>query len=97
MPARKPWKSLWYQASTRLPKHLVHDLVAAGELESQARSLVERMALIFQAALLVRHSPPFVAGAFCASRVGGEWGHAFGTLPRDAQFRPLLERAFPTG
>ncbi len=46
-----------------------------------ARRLVERMALTLQASLLVRHAPAAVADAFCATRLGGDWGHAFGTLP----------------
>ena len=45
-----------------------------------ARSLVERLALTLQAALLVRHSPGVVADAFVASRLGGDHGVTFGTL-----------------
>ncbi|MEU2790492.1 acyl-CoA dehydrogenase family protein [Streptomyces sp. NPDC007100] len=58
-----------------------------------ARSLAERMALALQGALLVRHSIPAVADAFCASRLDGEWGHAFGTLPATADLAAILERA----
>src|SRR5690606_29377149 len=39
-------------------------------IEHRARGLVERMALVFQGSLLVRHAPPAVADAFCASRFG---------------------------
>jgi putative acyl-CoA dehydrogenase len=46
-----------------------------------ARRLAERLAVGLQASLLVRHAPPAVADAFCASRLGGERGRAFGTLP----------------
>ncbi|MEU0060796.1 acyl-CoA dehydrogenase family protein [Streptomyces sp. NPDC006334] len=49
--------------------------------EGGARRLVERMALALQASLLVRYAPPAIADAFCATRLGGDWGHAFGTLP----------------
>ena len=52
------------------------------EVESRARRLVERMALTLQASLLVRHAPAVVADAFCATRLAGDWGHAFGTLPK---------------
>jgi putative acyl-CoA dehydrogenase len=57
------------------------------DVESRARRLVERMALVLQGSLLVRHAPAAVADAFCASRLAGDWGHAFGTLPKgvDAQ------------
>ncbi|GGU50576.1 acyl-CoA dehydrogenase [Streptomyces albospinus] len=58
-----------------------------------ARSLAERMALVLQGSLLVRHSHPAVADAFCASRLGGEWGHAFGTLPAGADLAAVLGRA----
>ncbi|MGW1599078.1 DNA alkylation response protein [Streptomyces sp. NPDC002343] len=60
-----------------------------------ARRLVERMALALQASLLVRHAPHPVADAFCASRLGGDWGHAFGTLPAGTGLDAILERALP--
>ncbi|MFG2632575.1 acyl-CoA dehydrogenase family protein [Streptomyces sp. NPDC048362] len=60
-----------------------------------ARRLVERMALALQAALLVRHAPAPVADAFCATRLGGDWGHAFGTLPAGTDLGAILERALP--
>ncbi|WP_340384185.1 acyl-CoA dehydrogenase family protein [Streptomyces sp. SS7] len=62
---------------------------------SGARRLVERMALTLQASLLVRHAPPAVADAFCATRLGGDWGHAFGTLPDGADVDGILERSLP--
>ena len=46
-----------------------------------ARRAVEELALAFQASLLVRFAPPFVADAFCAARLGGEGGRVYGTLP----------------
>jgi putative acyl-CoA dehydrogenase len=36
-----------------------------------------------------------VADAFCASRLGGDWGHSFGTLPRGVDTAALIERALP--
>ncbi len=65
------------------------------EFEPQARRLVERLALALQGSLLVRHAPPAVADAFCASRLGHDWGYAFGTLPQGADCGALLERAWP--
>ncbi|WP_329407011.1 acyl-CoA dehydrogenase family protein [Streptomyces sp. NBC_00704] len=64
---------------------------------SGARRLVEEMALTLQASLLVRHAPPAVADAFCATRLGGDWGHSFGTLPDAADVDGILERALPEG
>ncbi|AMW08946.1 DNA alkylation response protein [Streptomyces qaidamensis] len=63
--------------------------------QTTARRLVEQMALTLQASLLVRHAPPAVADAFCATRLGGDWGHAFGTLPRTAGLDTIVERALP--
>jgi putative acyl-CoA dehydrogenase len=56
---------------------------------------VERLALTVQAALLVRHSPPAVADAFVASRIGGKGGLAFGTLPAGTDHTTILHRALP--
>jgi len=63
--------------------------------ESQARALVRELVLALQAALLAKHSPPAVADAFCASRLNGEGGGAFGTLPRGLDLRAIAERAAP--
>ncbi|WKX68775.1 acyl-CoA dehydrogenase family protein [Streptomyces sp. XD-27] len=60
-----------------------------------ARRLAEQMTLVLQGSLLVRFSHPAVADAFCASRLGGDWGHAFGTLPPGVDTGPILERALP--
>ena len=65
------------------------------DIESRARRLVERMALTLQGSLLVRHAPAAVADAFCASRLAGDWGAAFGTLPRGVDTGAVLARALP--
>jgi putative acyl-CoA dehydrogenase len=64
--------------------------------EGSARRLAERLALALQGALLVRHAPAFVADAFCASRLAGEGGRAFGAMPAGGAGSALLERARPT-
>jgi putative acyl-CoA dehydrogenase len=51
------------------------------------------MAVALQASLLVRHAPPAVADAFCASRIAGEAGLAYGTLPTDTDFASITTRA----
>ena len=38
-----------------------------------------------------------VADAFCRSRLGGMRELAFGTLPADMAFEPLISRAFDAG
>ncbi len=66
-------------------------------IEMRARRLVELMALALQGSLLVRHAPAPVADAFCASRLGGDGGLAFGTLPGGSDVGAILERALPEG
>jgi putative acyl-CoA dehydrogenase len=51
------------------------------------------MAVALQASLLVRYSVSAVADAFCATRLGGDWGHAFGTLPRGLDTQAIVDRA----
>ncbi len=63
--------------------------------EGAARSLAARMAVVLQAALLVRHSPSEVADAFVASRVRGGHEGVFGTLPWQADVSGLARRALP--
>jgi len=65
------------------------------DMERRARRLVESLALTLCGALLVQHAPQVVADAFCASRLGGDWGHEYGTLPADVDFDALIERARP--
>jgi putative acyl-CoA dehydrogenase len=74
----------------------VAQLRKVGPEESQARRIVERMAVLLQAALLTRHAPPEVADAFLATRLGGDWGHTFGTLPAAVDTAKILERAAPS-
>jgi putative acyl-CoA dehydrogenase len=61
-------------------------------IEARARRVVERMALALQASLLVRYGDEAVADAFCASRLSGDWGQAFGTLPAGTDFGRIIER-----
>ncbi|GAB2657908.1 acyl-CoA dehydrogenase family protein [Prescottella soli] len=64
-------------------------------LEHRARRVVGDMALALQGALLVRTGYPAVADAFCASRLSGDWGTVFGTLPAGLDLAPIIERATP--
>ena len=45
----------------------------------------------------VRHGHPAVAEAFLATRMGGAWGGAFGTMPTGLDLAPILERAMVKG
>ncbi|MGN6557094.1 MAG: acyl-CoA dehydrogenase family protein [Solirubrobacterales bacterium] len=64
-------------------------------IESRARRVVEKMALALQASLLVRYGHEATANAFCASRLSGDWGQAFGTLPAGVDFGRIIERHRP--
>jgi putative acyl-CoA dehydrogenase len=64
-------------------------------IESRARRLVEKMALALQGSLLVRYGDEAVADAFCASRLSGDWGQAFGTLPPGTDFGRIIDRHRP--
>ncbi len=72
---------------------LARRLADPARLEPVARRVVETMAFALQASLLLRHSTPAVAAAFCATRLDGDWGHAFGTLPDGIDTRGILDRA----
>jgi len=64
-------------------------------LELRARRVVETMALCLQGSLLVRDAPAAVADAFCASRLAGDGGLEYGTLPAGVDFEAILARARP--
>jgi putative acyl-CoA dehydrogenase len=67
-----------------------------GAVEAGARWMVERLAVVLQASLLVRHAPGPVAAAFLATRVSGGGGVLLGTLPvgrRSTQ--AMIDRVLP--
>jgi putative acyl-CoA dehydrogenase len=82
----------------RLDRHvsaLQRDLADLAGFELRARDLVDRLATGFQAALLVRHGPDFVADAFCASRLDAAGHHQIGALPAGLDLRAIIERNAP--
>jgi putative acyl-CoA dehydrogenase len=76
-------------ADARLDAHL-DSLRMPGDAWD-ARRAVEDLAVAFQASLLIRFAPPFVADAFC-SRLGSSY-RAFGTLPAGIDGRAIVDRA----
>jgi putative acyl-CoA dehydrogenase len=74
---------------------LERELARPEDAEARARRTVERLALALEASLLVRSAPAAVADAFCASRLAGDGGQGFGTLPAGLDLAPLLARAAP--
>lgn len=88
-------------ADARLDAHLDHvraqaeAVFATDEPQFHARRVVEDLAVALQASLLVRHSPHAVADAFCATRLAGEGGRVYGTLPPSADTKAIIDRALP--
>jgi len=62
------------------------------EAELRARRITEAMALALEGALLVRHAPPAVANAFCASRLSEDWHQTYGTLPTGLDLDAVIDR-----
>ncbi len=79
----------------RFAAKIREELADLDGIESRARRIVERMALALQGSLLVRYADPAVADAFCATRLEGDWGHAFGTLPNGTDVGRIIERHSP--
>jgi len=81
-----------------LKRHLAA-LAAATSLEAQhaARELAGQIAVVLAAALLVRHAPAPVAGAYRASRLRRSApagpGAPFGTLPAGLDLAAIIDRA----
>ena len=65
-----------------------------GDLQYRARTLVEQLALLLQACQLLRFAPDYVSAAVCATRLGGDHGHDYGTLPRGADTARIMQRAY---
>jgi putative acyl-CoA dehydrogenase len=68
-------------------------LAKPNEFEPVARRVVEMMAFALQASLLLRYSTPAVADAFCATRLDGDWGCAFGSMPKGLAPQAIIDRA----
>lgn len=71
------------QASGREPDDVAFD----------ARRLAEDLAVALQAAVLIKGAPDAVADAFCASRLAGDRGALYGTLPSGVDVEAILARA----
>ena len=65
------------------------------DLEGGARRIAEDLATALQGSLLVRHASPEVADAFCATRLAGEGGRSYGTLPPGMDAGSIVDRHRP--
>ncbi|MBS9534933.1 acyl-CoA dehydrogenase family protein [Mycobacterium sp. M1] len=84
----------------RLDAHvgaLKAELAQPDNAEYRARKIAEDICLALQGAQLVRHGHPAVAEAFLATRIGGQRGGAYGTLPSGLDVAPILERILVKG
>ena len=60
--------------------------------EAEARWVAERMALLLQASLLVRHAPSSLSDFFLATRTGDSGGRSFGALPIGLDVKAVVDR-----
>jgi putative acyl-CoA dehydrogenase len=74
-------------------KRLSAELGDPDQLPLRARRVAGLLTLCLQGSLLLRHAPAVVADAFCASRLGGDWGAVLGTLPAGSGTTKIVERA----
>lgn len=63
--------------------------------EGQLRYWVEQMALLWQAATLLKHAPDFIAETFVNNRLGDTGSHMYGNLESSAPFDKFITRAQP--
>lgn len=75
---------------------LQNELTDTDNVQVRARRVVEKMGIALQASLLIRAGNHAVADAFCASRLTGDYGLAFGTLPLGVDLEAIIERARPS-
>nr|WP_275586474.1 acyl-CoA dehydrogenase family protein [Geodermatophilus normandii] len=74
-------------------KRLSAELGDPEALPSRARRVAGLLAQCLQGSLLLRSAPPEVADAFCATRLGGDWGSVLGTLPSGVPAGRIVERS----
>lgn len=72
-------------------------LAGAAEDGFTARYVIEQMALLLQASLLLRDGHPAVADAFITSRLEGNRGSVYGTLPTGIDTGAILDRVTMKG
>lgn len=72
------------------------ELADTQNIEYRSRSIVEKMALLFEASTLLQFAEPVVADAFCRARLKNEnKGWVYGTLPHDIDCEAIIQRAKP--
>ena len=74
-------------------EHLLNALSDPDDREARARRIVEEMAVLLQASLLLRHAPDAVSGAFIAARLPGQTRGCYGALPAGLALDAIITRA----
>lgn len=69
------------------------DAAALAGVQGGGRVLVEQMALLLQAAILLGSAPEAVATSFVAARLGADRGREYGALPAGVDIDLLVDRA----
>ncbi|WP_062260789.1 acyl-CoA dehydrogenase family protein [Endozoicomonas arenosclerae] len=84
-----------YQAYDEFVADLRAELENHENIEYRCRRVVEKMALALQACVLVCDGEPDIAEAFVLSRIEGQEGYQFGTLPEGIDCLKILKRSQP--
>ena len=74
-------------------KDLNNEFSDLASLEFRARSVVEKLALAWQASTLIQFGEPMVAHGFVHSRLNQYGGYYYGTLPKEVDVKTIIERA----
>lgn len=72
----------------------VRDWAGSDDAEWGARRMVERLALVLQASILVRSLPNEISDAFCGARLADR-SLTYGNVPAGSAAKAIIERAFP--
>jgi putative acyl-CoA dehydrogenase len=74
-------------------EHLLTALSDPDDREARARRIVEDMAVLLQASLLLRHAPDAVSSAFVVTRLPGSMRGCYGALPAGLALDDVIARA----
>ncbi|WP_278262955.1 acyl-CoA dehydrogenase family protein [Nocardia sp. AG03] len=74
---------------------LEREFVDFETMQYRARRVVGQMAQVLQGSLLVRYGHPAVADGYLRTRLAGDRGDVFGTLPLGIDTAAILERSTP--
>ncbi len=64
-------------------------------LPAMARTVMEKLAICWQAATLLNYGESWIADAFIRARLGTQQYHQYGTLPSDIDTLAIVKRAMP--